>query len=165
MVARAENELHGLTLEKIGADQVVYPERESGERLAYSLAYSGVRDYLRLQEGYGVSRVYPPREFQGRTIDEVGLGPRSDSGLTVLGVVRGRDIILTPDRFERIRDGDVLVVAGLTPGCRAWTPSTNARTRSTSVRTGTIVPAPLYRRRTRHIIAPPRSSRPVERTL
>ena len=116
VVARAENELHGLTLERIGADQVVYPERESGERLAYNLSYSGVRDYLRLEEGYGVSKIYPPREFLGRTIDEVDLGPRSASGLTVLGLVRGKDIILTPDRFERIRDGDVLVIAGLDAG-------------------------------------------------
>ena len=63
-----------------------------------------------------MSKIYPPREFHGRTIDEVDLGPRSASGLTVLGLVRGKDIILTPDRFERIRDGDILVIAGLDAG-------------------------------------------------
>ena len=112
VVARAENELHGLTLEKIGADLVIYPEREAGERLAHNLAYTGVVDYMQLGEGFGVSKISPPKDYQGKTIDEVGLGPRSKSGLTVLILKRGNDVILTPDRFERIREGDILVIAG-----------------------------------------------------
>jgi len=112
VVARAENELHGITLEKIGADLVIYPEQEAGERLAHNLAYTGVIDYLQLGEGFGVSKISPPRDYQGKTIDEVGLGPRSKSGLTVLILKRENDVILTPDRFERIREGDILVIAG-----------------------------------------------------
>lgn len=116
VVARAENELHGLTLEKIGADMVIYPEREAGERLAHNLAYSGVIDYLQVTSGFGVSKITPPKEFYGQTLEEADLGPRSKSGLSVLIVKRNNDVIITPDRFERIQEGDVLIVAGTDKG-------------------------------------------------
>ena len=112
VVARAQNELHGETLEKIGADRVIYPEQESGERLAHNLAYHDVVDYMGLSAGFGVSKVVPPKEDIGKTLEEADLGPRSKSGLTVLIVMRGDDVTLNPDRFERIKAGDVLVVAG-----------------------------------------------------
>jgi trk system potassium uptake protein TrkA len=112
VVARAQNELHGETLEKVGADRVVYPERESGERLAHNLAYHDVVDYMELSSGFGVSKVTLPKVDLGKTLEEAELGPRSKSGLTVLLLKRGNDVTLNPDRFERIKDGDVLVVAG-----------------------------------------------------
>ena len=153
VVARAENELHGLTLEKIGADQVVYPERESGERLAYNLAYSGVRDYLRLQEGYGVSRIYPPREFQGRTIDEVDLGPRSCLRPHRLGPRAGQGHHPDPRQVRaypgRRRAGHRRA------GRWAARPGRHRRARDVGR---------LLRWPTRHIIDPPGRSRPAERT-
>ena len=116
VVARAENELHGVTLEKIGADMVIYPEREAGERLAHNLAYRGVVDYMMLGSGFGVSKITPPQEYFDKTLEEANLGPNSKSGLNVMILKRGNDVIVTPDRFERIREGDILVVSGKDEG-------------------------------------------------
>ena len=112
VIARAENELHGLTLSKIGARKVVYPNREAGERLAHSLALPDVVDYLEVSSDYGISKITPPAGTVGKTLEEADLGVPSKFGLTVLLVRRGDDVILNPDRFERIEAGDILIVAG-----------------------------------------------------
>ena len=112
IVSRAENALHGLTLAKIGAHRVVYPNREAGERLAHSLASPDVVDYLELSPSFGISKITPPPASVGKTLEEADLGPESKLGLSVLVIKRGNDVILHPDRFERVQANDVLVVAG-----------------------------------------------------
>lgn len=112
IIARAENDLHGLTLAKIGAHRVVYPNREAGERLAHSLASPDVVDYLELSPGFGISKITPPPASVGKTLEEADLGPGSKFGLSVLLIKRGNDVILTPDRFERVQASDLLLVVG-----------------------------------------------------
>lgn len=112
VVARAQNEIHGLTLEKIGAHQIIYPEREAGERLAHNISFPDVVDYMELGPGYGLSKFTAPASAVGKTLEEADLGAGSSSGLTVLVIQRGSDVTLTPDRFERIQEGDILVVTG-----------------------------------------------------
>ncbi|MSQ25198.1 MAG: TrkA family potassium uptake protein [Dehalococcoidia bacterium] len=112
VVSRAQDEVHGLILEKIGAHAVVYPEKESGERLAHNLAYREVMDYLELSAGFGVSKITPPPAMLGKTLEEAGLVARGTMGLTILAIKRGAQVMLTPDRFERIQPGDILVAAG-----------------------------------------------------
>src|ERR671911_653196 len=57
IIAKAANALHGSILEQVGASRVVYPERETGLRVAHSFAAPGVRDYLDVAPGYGFARV------------------------------------------------------------------------------------------------------------
>lgn len=112
VAARAHNALHGLTLEKIGAHPVVYPEREAGERLAHNLTFPEMLDYMELGPGFGISKIIAPQWAVGKTLEEVDLGPRSKSGLAVLIVKRGNDVIINPDRLERLQAGDVVVLTG-----------------------------------------------------
>ena len=112
VISRAENELHGLTLSKIGASKVVYPNREAGERLAHSLALPDVLDYLEVSASFGVSKITPPPGTVGRTLEDSDLGSRSKLGLTVLMISRGDNVILNPDRFEKVEQHDILIVAG-----------------------------------------------------
>jgi trk system potassium uptake protein TrkA len=54
-----------------------------------------------------------PEEYVDKTIDEVDLsGPRDKYGLAVVAIKRGRDITLNPDTNDRLRAGDVLILAG-----------------------------------------------------
>lgn len=112
VVARAENELHGSILDKIGADKVVYPEREMGARVAHGLTLTQVLDYMPLSPAYGIAKLAPPNSFIGRTISELGLGREGRWGIAVLMIQREREVIVTPDRMEVIRDNDILVVSG-----------------------------------------------------
>ena len=110
VVSKARTSLHGDLLQRIGADQVVYPEAEAGVRLAHSLAVRNITDYISLTEASGVAKVEAPPHFVGRTINE--LGPSDHTKLNLLLIKRGRRLIVVPHYEERIEPGDVLVLVG-----------------------------------------------------
>lgn len=114
VVARAQSELHGNLLEKVGANKVVSPERETGTRLAHSLTYPAMVDYLDVARDFGISKITPPDAFVGKTLEELGLAARrQQDGVSVLLIRRGNNqVVVTPDRFEKVLRGDVLVLAG-----------------------------------------------------
>lgn len=112
VVARAESELHGSILEKIDADKVVYPEREMGTMIAHSLTLTDVLSYMPVAARFGVASLAVPAYFVGKTLSELDLGRTGKWAVAVLLVQRGKEVIVTPDRLEIIRPGDVLVVSG-----------------------------------------------------
>jgi trk system potassium uptake protein TrkA len=112
VIVRATTDLHGATLEKIGADRVVFPERDTGERIAHSLTASNVTDYIGLTTDYGIGKVIALDEFVSHTLEEIGLSGNGTDNIRVLLIHRGNNYIVAPDRFERIVAGDVLVLSG-----------------------------------------------------
>lgn len=113
VIARAATELHGNTLERIGADRVIYPEQEMGRRLAHTEFNPGELDYMELAPNTGISKIRPLGSMVRHTLEEAGLsGPRDKYGVAVLAIRRGRDVLLAPAKDEEIKPGDVLVVAG-----------------------------------------------------
>jgi trk system potassium uptake protein TrkA len=113
VIARATNELHGSTLERVGADRVVFPEMESARRTAHVGFTAGVIDYMPIVPNFGISKMRPPEEMLGHTLEEVGLGGSQDKhGVSVLAIRRGRTSFLHPAKDEEIKPGDVLIVAG-----------------------------------------------------
>jgi trk system potassium uptake protein TrkA len=115
ILSRASNQLHGSTLERIGADKVVYPEVETGKRMAHVEFNAGVIDYMDVTSNYGITKIRPPEHMVRHTLEEAGLsGPRDKYGLAVLAIRRGREWVLVPSKDEDIRPGDILIVAGST---------------------------------------------------
>jgi trk system potassium uptake protein TrkA len=113
IIARAANELHGNTLERIGADKVVYPEMEGARRVAHVGFNSGILDYMEIAPNSGISKVRPPEEMLRHTLEDAGVGgPQSKYGVVVLAIRRGRSYILNPSKDEEIKPGDVLFIAG-----------------------------------------------------
>ena len=113
MVARANNELHGITLERIGVDKVIHPESEGGGRLAHNLFNPNLQEYLEMGPNFGISRMRVPDTFIDKTLKELGFSsPRDKYGLVVLAIRRGRDITLHPDVEDRIKPNDILILAG-----------------------------------------------------
>lgn len=113
VISRATNELHGATLERVGADRVVFPEMEAARRTAHVGFTSGVIDYMPIVPNFGISKMRPPEQMCGRTLEEVGLGGSPDKhGVSVLAIRRGRTSFLHPAKDEEIKPGDVLIVAG-----------------------------------------------------
>ncbi len=113
VISRATNELHGATLERVGADRVVFPEMESARRTAHVGFTAGVIDYMPIVPNFGISKMRPPEQMHGRTLEEVGLGGSPDEhGVSVLAIRRGRTSFLHPAKDEEIKPGDILIVAG-----------------------------------------------------
>ncbi len=112
IIARAVNELHETILKKIGADKVVYPEREMGTGIAYVLTLGDVIDYIPVTSEYGVVKMSVQPSFVGKTISELGFGHHGRWEVIVLLLQRKQDILISPSGSETIKPGDVLVVSG-----------------------------------------------------
>jgi trk system potassium uptake protein len=110
VIAKAGSLLHGEILSRVGADRVVFPERETGLRLARSFNVPNVIDYLDVAPGFGVEKIRPPKSFIGHTLAELDLKGRM--GLTPIALLRGKQMVVNPTREERIGEGDELILIG-----------------------------------------------------
>jgi trk system potassium uptake protein TrkA len=112
IIAKADTELHGSILEKIGADRVVYPECEMGVRVAQGVTLLDVSDYMSLSPGYGVSKLEAPPYFVGKKLNELGFVREGKWEVAVFLIMRGDESIVSPRKNEVIKPDDVLIVAG-----------------------------------------------------
>ena len=110
VISKAKTDLHGELLGKVGADQVVFPEKDAGRRLAHSLGARVVSDYISLSANAGIVKLEAPEQFVGVTIGDL-VGYRSKK-INVLVIKRGNNLINLPSFQEVIRAGDELVVVG-----------------------------------------------------
>ncbi len=86
IIARATNDLHERILLKIGAHEVVNPEREMGRRMAQRIAMPHLNEVLHLPDGVCVAEVAAPSSFVGRTLAELGV--RTRFGINVVAAKR-----------------------------------------------------------------------------
>ncbi len=110
--AKATTEDHAAILQAIGADEIIFPERETARRLAAHLINPNLLDFVPLAEDYRVMDVAPPDEFYGHTLAELDL--RKRFGVFVLAVkelVPVRFVFLPPPDFV-IKPSDILVMIG-----------------------------------------------------
>lgn len=111
LIAKAANPLHGAILERVGADRVVYPEREMGLRVAHSFSVRNVVDYLDVAPRFGIVKVRPPEAFVGKTFRELDLANRLH--LTPIALRRGDDVTVNPHRDDALKAGDELILIGM----------------------------------------------------
>lgn len=114
IIAKARNALHGKMLEKIGADRVVYPERDMGQRVAHSLISSNVLDYIELSPDLSLVEVTVPGAFIGRTLQQANM--RALYGVNVVAIKRFDKLIVPPQPDELIQESDIMIVIGSTEG-------------------------------------------------
>ena len=110
VIAKAGSLLHGEILARVGADRVVFPERETGLRLAHSFNVPNVIDYLDVAPNFGIEKIRPPKSFIGRTLGEINMKERF--GLTPIALRRGQQVFVNPARDERVAEGDELILIG-----------------------------------------------------
>ncbi len=112
VISRAETELHGSILEKIGADRIVYPEWETGIRLAQGVSLVNVEDYMPLTKNYGIIKLKAPLYLIGQKLSELGLGYKSKWQIAVFLIQRDEEIIMNPRQSEVIKENDIMILAG-----------------------------------------------------
>jgi len=110
VVTKAQTELHGKVLAKVGADKVVFPERDMGARLAHSLVSSNVLDHIELSPDHSILEVVAPDILVGKTLKESAL--RAKYKITIMAIKRGGEIIVSPSPEDPIRENDILVAIG-----------------------------------------------------
>ncbi|KFN10307.1 potassium channel family protein [Paenibacillus macerans] len=110
IVVKAQNELHGKVLQKIGADKVIYPERDMGLRVAHHLTSPNVLDYIELSDEYSIVEMRVSAEMVGKNLIELDI--RARFGCNVMAIKRGARMNISPSAAERLTTDDVLVIVG-----------------------------------------------------
>ena len=116
VVAKAINNLHGAMLNKIGADKVVYAERDMGELVAHNLISAGVMDYIELSGEISVMSLSIPTEFVGKNLIESDLRGRYD--VNVVAIKRDGRTMVNPKAQEVFQPGDEIIVLGTHEGVK-----------------------------------------------
>jgi len=112
IIVKAPNEDHKRILEKVGATEVIIPEKAMAAKVAKSLISPNVLDYIPLSQDYTISEIAPPPSFLGKTIGELQLRKKHH-----IGVIASRDVLteqiqMIPSADFVIKDSDILVVIG-----------------------------------------------------
>ena len=109
VIAKAATKLHGAILERIGADRVVYPETEMGQRVAHSLSISGVLEYLDVAPGFGIVKLRPPGPWVGRSLNDLDLGTLQ---ISPVALRRGKEVTVNPSSTVVLGADDELILLG-----------------------------------------------------
>jgi trk system potassium uptake protein TrkA len=112
IIVKAPNEDHLRILERVGATEVIIPEKEMAKKVAKSLISPNVIDFLPLSQEYTISEIAPPPSFLGKTIGEIQLRKKYHIGLIASRDVLTDQIQMIPSADFLIKDSDILVVIG-----------------------------------------------------
>jgi trk system potassium uptake protein TrkA len=112
VVCKAQSETHKKMLQKIGADLVVFPEYETGIKLAQRLTHSGILNFIELSADCGIVEVKTPKVWSGKTIREVDVRNKyrvniiaiRDDSVGEVNVSHGAEYVL--------RESDILLILG-----------------------------------------------------
>lgn len=110
VVVKAQNNLHGKVLSKVGADRVVYPERDMGIRIAHNLISSNVLDYIEFAPDYSIVEIIATENMVGKSLAQLQF--RSNYGVNVMAIKRGKELNVTPGANDKVLEGDILIVMG-----------------------------------------------------
>jgi trk system potassium uptake protein TrkA len=112
IIVKAPNEDHKRVLEKVGATEVIIPEREMADKVAKSIISPNILDYIPLSEDYTISEIVPPASFMGKTIGELHLRTRHHIEVIAVRETLPERLTMVPRAEFVIKDSDVLVVIG-----------------------------------------------------
>ena len=111
LVARARNDLHAKVLSKIGVDKVIFPERDTGARLAHSLVSSNILDVIELSDAYSLVSLAVPKVWSGKTLKELNM--RVIYGITAIAVEDGHGKTeISPGPNRKLMLGESVTVVG-----------------------------------------------------
>ncbi|UCF70408.1 MAG: TrkA family potassium uptake protein [candidate division WOR-3 bacterium] len=123
VIVKAKSELHAKILKKVGADRIVFPEREMADRLAQSLASPKIFDFIEVSETYGIVEMVAPKKFANKTLADLKL--RDKFGVSAVAIKRKipvskpdgstdfkEEFVVGPGGGDEIISGDVLILLG-----------------------------------------------------
>lgn len=110
LIVKAQTELHGKVLSKIGADKVVYPERDMGMRVAHHLISPNIVDFIELSDDYSILELSAPPQMVGRNLMQLDIRPKFRCN--VMAIKSKGQMNISPTADDIIHSDDVLVIVG-----------------------------------------------------
>ncbi|WP_199615196.1 potassium channel family protein [Paenibacillus alkalitolerans] len=110
VVAKALSQLHGKVLDRLGADRVIFPERDMGERVAHQLISPNLLDYIELSKDYNIAELSVPGKLSGHSLKEMNL--RAKYGFSVVAINRKEGVTVAPTADDKVHEKDIMVIIG-----------------------------------------------------
>lgn len=110
VIAKAQGIKHKSVLERVGADEVVIPEMEMGEKMGARLANPLLHDILMITNRYSIIEMELPETWEGKSLIDLDLRKKFD--VNVLAVQRDNDVLVNISADEPLKKADTLLVGG-----------------------------------------------------
>lgn len=110
VLAKAKNDLHAKVLKKIGADSIIFPEKEIGQSVARNLVSGEFVDWISLSPDYSITEIQVPEKWIGKSLSEIDV--RRTKDVNVVGVRIGEKIQVTIDPEEPLQKEMMLIMIG-----------------------------------------------------
>ena len=114
ILVKAINEDHGRILERVGATDIIFPEKDMAKRIAHSLISPNILEFIPLAEEYSLSESEPPKHFIGKTFVELDLRKKFHVNVIAIKDVLSDQFIPAPPPDHLIKDSDLLIFIGKT---------------------------------------------------
>lgn len=112
VVCKALSALHARVLERVGADRVIQPEKEMGQRLAQHLGRANVIDYIGVSDDFSILEIKTPRSWVGKSLGQLGVRAKYDINVLAIRHGEGGAVDVTPRPDDRICEDDLLLILG-----------------------------------------------------
>lgn len=106
VIAKAKDEIHARILEKVGADRIVIPEKESGVRMARCLISGNFIDFIELSDRISMVEIQVKPEWVGKNLKELCL--REKAGVNVIALRMGKELTVSIDPEQQLEQGSTL---------------------------------------------------------
>lgn len=110
VLCKAHNKRYAEVLQKVGADAVVFPEKEMGKRIAKNLVSANLADWIALSPDYSVVEAAVPEKWIGKTLKELDV--RKTHEVNVVGIKEGEQVEITPDPDMPLKPKTILMLVG-----------------------------------------------------
>lgn len=110
IVVKALGTVHGKMLQKIGADKIIYSEKEMGIRVAHNLISPGIVDYIEMENNITILSIHVPAEWVGKSILDIDI--RRKYNITVVAIKRQGEMFVNPRPDMKLDARDMLVILG-----------------------------------------------------
>lgn len=110
VIARAENSLHEIVLQKVGADRVIFPEQAMGAQVARNIAIGNFLNLVEISPDISMVEMEMKQSWIGRTLRELDL--RKNYGFNVIALRNGESTNTSPNPDEPLKAGETILIAG-----------------------------------------------------
>jgi trk system potassium uptake protein len=118
ILAKALDEDHAKILKRVGATDIIHPERDMAVRISRGLSRPNVLDFIPLAEDFDLVQVGPPKEFIGKSLRELNLRARYNVHIIAIKELVPENFMLVPPAGFVIKDSDILIMLGKTEDIR-----------------------------------------------
>ena len=110
VLAKANSDIHATVLKRVGADQVIFPEKATGIRLGRNLASGNFLETIELSKKFSMVEIEVPKKWIGKTIRELNLRSKGINIIARKGDLEDLVLIVDPDSV--IQGSETFIIIG-----------------------------------------------------